>query len=267
MNESTIKPWEFATSSLPWHVKEANRFSIYLYCLPCCWCLLNGCRSIQEPQPRTAQGSSPWSDKVSVRPVHNSEASSADRITAESTAASRHGLLENQYRQGQKRTISCMQNKQEQGVNQYISEKPAPKTANEKFLRRVRRRNMPMWLCRLRRRKTKHQHSWNKLPPEICSTPTDRLCRHHHNSLWCWKTDLFFSYAPPRLLSSNKCSLSSGLPVYWRLPRVVWPRLCLNPAKLSTVAVSHPLWTWYLASQRACLSKFSCIKRSDHMDR
>lgn len=201
LNESAIKPWEFATSCLPWHVKEANRISISLYCLPYCWCLLNGCGSIQEPQHHTPQGSSPWSDKVSVRPVHNSEASSADRIAAESTAASRHAcwkISTGRVREGLFHT--CKTSKKKEQNIKFQGSQP-PKTANVKFLRRVQRRNMPTWLCR---EKTKHQHSWRNQLPEICSTPADRLCRHHHNSLQCRKPDFCFSCASPRSLSSNK---------------------------------------------------------------
>lgn len=46
------------------------------------------------------------------------------------------------------------------------------------------------------------------------------------------------------------------------------PRLCLNTAKLSAEAVSHPLCTQCLASQKSLFSKFTnCIKHSAYTDR
>lgn len=143
-----------------------------------------------------------------------------------------------------------MQNKQEQGVNQQISEKPAPKTS-EDFEKGPKKKR-----CRLTRGKPKHQHSWRKWLPEICSTPTGRVCRHHHNCLRCRKPDFCFSCALPRLLSSHKYSLSSGLPVYWSLPRVMWPRFCLNTAKLCTVSQS-PSLDMVLGIPKSLLSKFN----------
>lgn len=56
-------------------------------------------------------------------------------------------MLENQYRQGQKKTISCMQNKQEQGVYQQISEKSAPKSSNcEVFEKGTKKKHVHMTL-------------------------------------------------------------------------------------------------------------------------